>query len=168
MHTKVVHRTARLLSDRFSLTALRFNFRGVGASEGVHDHGRGEVEDVVAAARFVRERQPVGPFVLSGFSFGSVAALRASSRVAADLLLLIGLPVDRPDLGDLPVLERGPAPVVWIQGERDEYADVDRARALAQSRGVELVVVPGADHFFTGRLDAYEEAAAKAVAEALG
>ena len=78
MHTKVVHRTAKLLSDRFHLATLRFNFRGVGASEGIYDDGRGETDDLVAAVRFVREKQPSGPLVLAGFSFGS--ALRGAGR----------------------------------------------------------------------------------------
>src|SRR5262245_40813400 len=95
MHTKVVHRAAKLLSDRFGLAALRFNFRGVGASEGTHDDGRGEVDDVLAAVRWARERTPQGPLVTGGFSFGSVAALRAASRMPPDVLLLVGLPVDR-------------------------------------------------------------------------
>jgi uncharacterized protein len=93
MQTKVVHRAARLLADRFSLATLRFNFRGVGTSEGTHDHGRGEVEDLVAAVRFARDAYPEGPLVVAGFSFGSTCALEASHVVRPDLLWLIGLPL---------------------------------------------------------------------------
>src|SRR5512143_1533490 len=81
MHTKVVHRAARLLADRFHLAAFRFNFRGVGASAGVYDDGRGETDDLVAAVRFARERYPDGPLVLAGFSFGSLCAARAAVAV---------------------------------------------------------------------------------------
>ena len=84
----------RLLSERFSLAALRFNFRGVGASAGAYDGGAGETEDLVAAAAWLRARQPDGPFVLSGFSFGSLCALRPPAP-APRVLLLIGVPIDR-------------------------------------------------------------------------
>jgi uncharacterized protein len=155
MHTKVVQRTARVLSDRFGLAALRFNFRGVGASEGLHDGGRGEVEDLVAAARFVRTEIPAGPFVLSGFSFGSICALRAAPLVRPELLVLIGLPLDRfdPQLADL----GSGVPVVWMQGERDEFGGADRARPIAERLGWTLHVIEGADHFFSGKLNSFEE-----------
>ncbi len=132
MHTKVVHRTARFLSDRFSLAALRFNFRGVGTSEGAYDGGRGETDDLVAAGNWVRRRRPLGPYVLAGFSFGSLCALHASPRLEPDVLLLIGLPVDRWD-GAAPASHAWP--VVWIQGERDEFSPpgkVARDRAGAR------------------------------------
>ena len=165
MHTKVVHRLSRLLADRFSLATLRFNFRGVGASEGEHDQGRGEVDDLVAAIRCVRDRYPEGPLVVGGFSFGSVCALEASRVLRPDLLVLVGLPLVRWD-------RRGGGagtffPVVWLQGEDDEFGDGEMARATAERFGWPLTVIPGADHFFTGRLDPFEEAAEVAIREAL-
>jgi alpha/beta superfamily hydrolase len=161
MHTKVVHRTARLLSNRFSLAALRFNFRGVGASAGEYDGGAGETEDLVAAAAWLRARQPDGPFVLSGFSFGSLCALRAAERLVPDVLLLIGLPIDSDEsTGDVAPLTR----VVWIQGGDDEFSSVTRARDMAAARGWTFIVVPGADHFFSGLLDEFERAAGDALA----
>ena len=166
MHTKVVHRAAKLLSERFSLAALRFNFRGVGASEGTHDEGRGEVGDVLAAAEFVRGQVSEGPFVLGGFSFGSVAALHALGRLPAPpaALLLIGLPLVRfrPE-----VFPETPCPVAWLQGENDEFSEPAGARALAVSRGWDLRVIPQADHFFAGRLDAFEAEAGDALARIL-
>lgn len=164
MHTKVVHRTARFLSDRFGLAALRFNFRGVGTSAGRHDAGRGEVEDLKAAARFVRERYPEGPLLLAGFSFGSICALRASSDLAPDSLLLIGLPLDR--WNDEMRGEYAGAPV-WIQGEIDTFGPAPKAREFAARLGWRVSIVPGADHFFTGRLDEFEELAAERLAERL-
>ena len=164
MHTKVVHRAARLLSDRFSLAALRFNFRGVGASHGVHDEGRGEVDDVVAAARWLRGEVPQGPFVLSGFSFGSLAALEAAPLLRPDALLLIGLPLRRWSAPEAPPV---PGRVVWLMGAEDEFADAGSARMLASRWGWDLHVIPGADHFFAGRLDAFEAAAGDALARAL-
>ena len=155
MHTKVVHRTARVLSDRFGLAALRFNFRGVGASQGQHDGGRGEVEDLLAAARFVRSEFPTGPFVLSGFSFGSICALSATPLIRPELLLLIGLPLDRFD-PELAKRAAGVA-VVWMHGERDEFGGAERARPIAERFGWTLQVIEGADHFFAGKLDFFEE-----------
>jgi alpha/beta superfamily hydrolase len=164
MHTKVVHRTAKLLSDRFSLDALRFNFRGVGASAGVYDEGRGETEDLVAAGKWMRRRRPFGAHVLAGFSFGSLCALHASPRLEPDVLFLIGLPVDRWD-GAAPAHVGWP--VIWIQGENDEYSPVEKSRAIAQARGWRFLSVPGADHFFTGQLDAFEAAAGEALVKPL-
>jgi alpha/beta superfamily hydrolase len=165
MHTKVVHRAARLLSDRFSLAALRFNFRGVGVSEGSHDHGNGEVDDLVAAVGFARAAYPDGPLVVAGFSFGSVCALEASHVVRPDLLWLIGLPLLRWDRRGAEA--GGLYPVVWVQGEDDEFGSGDMARATAERFGWPLSVIPGADHFFTGRLDSFEEQSALAIREAL-
>jgi len=164
MHTKVVHRAAKILADRFSLAALRFNFRGVGASQGTYDEGRGEVDDVRAACSWVRERYPEGPFVLGGFSFGSVAALKAAASVSPDLLFLMGIPLDRFDPASVPL----PAglPVVWIQGERDGFGSGERAREAAGKAGFSLATVAEADHFFAGRLDAFEEAATARLSEA--
>ena len=162
MHTKVVYRAARLLSRRFFLEALRFNFRGVGASAGAYDGGVGETEDLVAAAGWLRARRPDGPFVLAGFSFGSLCALRAATRVSPEVLLLIGVPVDRWDAaGDVPPATR----VVWIQGGNDEFSTQERAREIAAARGWTFLAVPGADHFFTGQLDEFESAVGDALAE---
>jgi alpha/beta superfamily hydrolase len=164
MHTKVVQRTAKLLSGRFSLAALRFNFRGVGASAGVYDEGRGETEDLVAAGSWLRARQPGGPLVVAGFSFGSLCALRAAPRLGPDVLLLIGLPVDRWD-GAAPAAPAWRA--VWIQGDEDEFSPPGKSRAIASARGWRFFSVPGADHFFTGKLDEFERTAGDALAHAL-
>jgi uncharacterized protein len=164
MRTKVVYRTARLLSERFSLAALRFNFRGVGASAGEYDGGAGETEDVVAAAAWLRALQPDGPFVLAGFSFGSLRALDAAARLAPQVLLLIGIPlVDGEPRDAVPPR----TPVVWIQGEMDQYSPATRAREIAAARDWTFLVVPGADHFFSGRLSEFESAAGDALAEKL-
>ncbi|MFI5119597.1 MAG: alpha/beta hydrolase [Thermoanaerobaculia bacterium] len=161
MRTKVVHRAARLLSGRFRLAALRFHFRGVGASAGTYDGGAGETEDLVAAARWLRARQPDGPFVLAGFSFGALCALRAAERLGPDVLLLIGLPTDRnePDA----VVPEGTR-VLWIQGEDDGFSSAARARDVAAARGWKFLVVPGGDHFFSGRLDEFERMTGDALA----
>jgi alpha/beta superfamily hydrolase len=164
MRTKVVHRAARLLSNRFGLAVLRFNFRGVGESAGAYSGGAGETEDLVAAARWLRERHPAGPFVLGGFSFGSVCALHAASVLGPDVLFLIGVPTRRHRT--VPAPPAG-ARVFWIQGGLDEYSRPARARAVAEARMWDFVAISGADHLFTGRLDAFEEAAAEGLGRAL-
>ena len=164
MHTKVVHRAAKLLSDRFGLAALRFNFRGVGASDGTYDGGRGETEDLLAAGAWVRRRVPTGPFVVAGFSFGSLRALEAAPRLAPDVLFLIGVPTDGWD-GEGPAAFAGRA--VWIQGANDQFSRPERARAIAATCGWSVLVVPGADHFFTGKLAEFERAAGDALERAL-
>jgi uncharacterized protein len=164
MHTKVVHRAARLLADAFGLASLRFNFRGVGASAGRYGGGPGETEDLAAAAGWIRERQPSRPFVLAGFSFGSICALHAASRLAPDVLFLIGVPIGRfPALPAVPPATR----VFWIQGSEDEYSPESSARSLAAARSWDLAVVPGGDHFFTGQLPAFEAAALHGIARAM-
>src|ERR1700704_4869257 len=98
MHNKVVYQTAKTL-HRFGLPVLRFNFRGVGLSDGAYDKGRGEVEDVAAALDFLTGKYPDVPLLLAGFSFGSWVGLRAGcsdSRVME--LIGLGLPVG--DLGN--------------------------------------------------------------------
>jgi alpha/beta superfamily hydrolase len=164
MRTKVVQRAAKLLSDRFGLAALRFNFRGVGSSAGAYSRGAGETEDLVAASRWLRPRHSDGPFVLGGFSFGSVCALHAAPVLLPDLLFLIGLPTRR--YRSLPAAPAG-ARVFWIQGELDEYSRPEKARAVAEARMWDFVEIPGADHLFTGRLDAFEAAAERGLRHAL-
>jgi len=161
MRTKVVHRAARLLSGRFSLAALRFQFRGVGGSAGTYDGGAGETEDVLAAGRWLRAWQPEGPFVLSGFSFGALCALRAAERLAPEVLLLIGVPTDKDEPAGVVPEETH---VAWIQGGDDEFSSAVRAREIAASRGWTFLVIDRADHFFSGRLDEFENAAGDAIA----
>ena len=164
MHTKVVHRTAKFLAERFHLASLRFNFRGVGASEGIYDEGRGETDDLVSAVRFTRERYPAGPLALAGFSFGSLCAARAALVVEPTVLLLIGVPSDRWAEEEAKALEGHN--VVWVQGAADQFGPGQVALETAARHGFRAAVVPGADHFFTGRLDAFEKTAVSLLVEA--
>lgn len=157
MHFKVVFRAAKALQQH-GVAALRFNFRGVGRSEGTHDEGRGEQDDVGAALAEMRRRFPALPLVLGGFSFGAWMALRVGcAERGVRALFALGLPVM---MTDLSFLEACRPPRLFVQGERDEFGGGDRMRELV-ARLPEpgtLVIVPGADHFFGGHLDEVQEA----------
>jgi alpha/beta superfamily hydrolase len=164
MHFKVVFRAARALQHN-GVAALRFNFRGVGRSEGAHDSGRGEQDDVRAALGELERRYPALPLVLGGFSFGSVMALQvgvADPRVRA--LFAMGFPLVR--VGDPSFLDGCRKPRLFVQGERDAFGDAAQLRALVERlpEPRTLEVVPGADHFFTGSLDRLQEIVARWIA----
>jgi alpha/beta superfamily hydrolase len=155
MHNKVAFQVARTL-HRLGLPVLRFNFRGAGMSEGKHDHGRGEAEDVRAALDFLATEFPERPLVLAGFSVGAWVGLRVGcgdGRVAE--LVGLGLPVGDADFS---YLRECPKPKLLIQGERDQFGPRRKLEALvaeliAINPGqTKLVVVPAADHFFAGKL----------------
>lgn len=152
MHFKPVFRAAKALQAA-GLAALRFNFRGVGRSAGVHDHGAGELEDARAALDELERRFAGVPLVLGGFSFGSWVALRLAAlepRVAA--VVALGYPLRG---GDPAPLGAASQPRLFVQGERDAFGSGDELRShLAHLPPPwDLAVVEGADHYFTGRLD---------------
>lgn len=159
MHTKAVYRAAQALVDA-GLVALRFNFRGVGTSTGSHDEGYGEREDVRAAIDWLEARWPQLPLFVGGFSFGSAVGMSWGAedpRVVA--LLGIGLPIDQ-DGYDYSFLEDAGKPVLVVHGEDDEFGSGERVAGLLAPLGahITLVRVPGADHYFTDRLDELREA----------
>lgn len=165
MHFKVVFRAARAL-QRHGVAALRFNFRGVGRSEGAHDHGRGEQDDARAALDEAERRHPGLPLVLGGFSFGSSMALRvAASDPRVRAVFALGFPVDMMAEG-VDFVSGVRVPRLFVQGALDEFGDGDSIRRLAESLppSCEVRVIDGADHFFHGHLDALQEAVASWVA----
>lgn len=155
MHNKVVFRVARSL-HHLGLPVLRFNFRGTARSEGTHDKGVGEQDDVRAALAFLAQEFPAAPVVLAGFSFGASVGLRvgcAEPRVAA--LIGLGLPVNDVDLSDLAAPGACLKPRLFLQGSQDQFGGKDRVAALVESMAgpKELVFIEGVDHFFAGKLD---------------
>jgi uncharacterized protein len=160
MHFKVVFRAAKALQQN-GVAVLRFNFRGVGHSEGAHDHGRGEQDDVRAALDEVRRRLPGLPLVLGGFSFGASMALQVGcAEPAVRALFALGLPLMT--MSDRAFLESCRMPRLFVQGERDQFGSGEAMRDLV-ARLPEprtLVVVPGADHFFGGHLEELQAAVA--------
>jgi uncharacterized protein len=152
MHNKVVYQAAKALHLR-GVPVLRFNFRGAGLSEGVHDAGKGEREDVRAALDYVAEQYPNSDLLLAGFSFGSWVGLRvgcADTRVTD--LIGLGVPANRSDLGYLVECAK---PKLFVQGGNDEFGSRENIEALFATlpEPKQLVFVEGADHFFTGQLD---------------
>jgi uncharacterized protein len=158
MHFKVVFRAAKALQAH-GLAVLRFNFRGVGRSEGVHDHGLGEQDDVRAALGEMERRFPGLPMVLGGFSFGSSMALRVGAtdpRVRA--VFALGFPLDRVEGQSVPMDCRKPR--LFVQGAEDQFGSGERllelVARLPEPRSA--VVISNSDHFFTGQLDKVQEA----------
>ena len=154
MHTKAVYRGAEALSD-VGFVALRFNFRGVGASTGSYDGGIGEENDVLDALNWLQAEYPGLPLIVGGFSFGSLVGMRvgaADSRVLG--LFGMGLPInlERYDYSFLSGMEK---PVLVVQGERDEFGTGEEAAELITGLGehIRLVRIPDSDHYFTGCWD---------------
>ena len=153
MHFKVIFRAAKALQAR-GVASLRFNFRGVGRSEGSHDNGVGEQTDARAALTEMARRFPGLPLVLGGFSFGAAMAARVADhdpRVKA--VLILGFPITR--LDSTASLALVGQPRLFVQGSDDEFGPGPAIRKLVESlpEPKKLVVVEGADHFFTGRLE---------------
>jgi alpha/beta superfamily hydrolase len=150
MQNKVVHTLARACQDQ-GVTSVRFNFRGVGSSEGKHDDGVGESEDAAAVADFAMRRTGASQFWSLGFSFGGFIAYRLASMREAGALVTVAPPVQRFDFTRLPVPR---CPWFVAQGDADELVDHGRVLAWTQSLdpAPEVRILPGAEHFFHGRL----------------
>ncbi len=164
MHNKVVFRAARTLA-RHGYGVLRFNFRGVGLSQGRFDSGRGETGDFRAALDEA-ERRGGNPLVAGGFSFGSAAALRAipgDPRVAA----FIGVGVALASEAGAAALPRPRVPALFVSGSNDSICPPQMLAAWAQDSG-RVVEIPGADHFLEGKLDLLESAIASFLEDLAG
>jgi alpha/beta superfamily hydrolase len=158
MHNKVVYQTAKTI-HRFGLPVVRFNFRGVGLSEGTHDKGIGEEADVLAVLDFLAGEYPGVPLLLAGFSFGSWVGLCAGCgdpRVTE--LLGLGLPVGDLDSRSFSYLEHCDKPKLLVSGEFDKFGPPNKLRAMVEQfplhvqENTKVAIVAGGDHFFTGHL----------------
>lgn len=156
MHNKVVFQAARTL-HQLGLPVLRFNFRGAGLSEGTHDKGRGEQDDVRAALDYLSAEFPARPIVLAGFSFGAWVGLRVGCEDArvSDVIGL-GLPVNDSVFAYLGTCVK---PLLFVQAELDQFGDPARLVALVEEMPeviraqTTITIIPAVDHFFTGKLD---------------
>jgi uncharacterized protein len=153
---KVAHTLARTFRD-LGYTAIRPNFRGVGKSSGVHDHGIAETEDLLAVISWAQSRWGVLPLALGGFSFGAFVQTRVAKRLAEGVtpvsrMVLVGTAAGQVTGARSYVTEPVPADTLVIHGEQDETVALANVLDWARSQDLPVVVVPGADHFFHGKL----------------
>ncbi|MCU0756790.1 MAG: alpha/beta hydrolase [Xanthomonadales bacterium] len=161
MQNKVVTMLDRSLHE-LGLVTWRFNFRGVGASAGEHDHGIGEQQDLAAVVEQATQHHPGLPLWLAGFSFGAWVSGRQAARLGAAKLISVAPPVGKWDYSEV----APPCPWTVIQGDADEVIDAthvfdwfERTQPQAQ-----LIRFDGAGHFFHGRMTELRERLQQAVA----
>ncbi len=155
LHNKVVFHTMKAINS-FGFPVLRFNFRSAGLSQGEHDHGQGEADDVRAALDWLDKEFRL-PMIFAGFSFGAAVGLQAAcpdTRVKA--MIAVGTPVAAIDNRsyDFKFLQSCTKPKLFVSGARDQFgprAELERLATLV-SEPRKLVLIEGADHFFEGRL----------------
>ena len=154
MHNKVVHRIARA-ERRRGAVVLRFNFRGVGRSEGEHADGVGEIEDARAALAWLRHRYPGLPYSLAGFSFGSRVILQLGCELDPLRLVAVGFPVK----SETSYLASCTVPKFFVTSTGDQYAPRDQMESLYATfaEPKQMIWIEAADHFFDGALDRLEE-----------
>jgi len=143
---KVVTTLARTLSG-LGYVAVRPNFRGVGATEGMHDQGVGETDDLIAVANYAMARFATRSLLLAGFSFGSFVQTRVAKRIECERMILVGPAVNRF------AAETVPENTLVIHGELDDVVPLIAVLDWARPQNLPLVVVPGGEHFFHGRLN---------------
>jgi alpha/beta superfamily hydrolase len=151
LDNKVAQTIARACID-VGWASVRFNFRGVGASEGAWDDGRGEVDDALAVIEDWRRRDEFAgkPLLLGGFSFGGYVAVEAAGRLADDAkprrIVLVGPSVEKQAVRNVP------ADTIVVHGENDELVPLAAAFAWARPQSLPVIVFPGVGHFFHGQI----------------
>jgi uncharacterized protein len=162
LENKVAQTLARAYNDAGCI-AWRMNFRGVGESEGEHDAGKGETDDMCLLAELITQHYPGLPLYLGGFSFGAYVQARAAQRLLTQgrliprRLMLVGTAVARFDVPTVP------ADTLLIHGECDDVIPLAGLLDWARPQDLPVLVVPGADHFFHRRLAIIRDAVASAV-----
>ncbi len=152
LHNKVVFQTAKTLHSR-GYPVLRFNFRGAGQSAGTHDKGRGEADDVRIAIDYLAQEFPATAIIVAGFSFGAWVGLKVGCQDArVQEVIGLGIPVNDSDLNYLKACTK---PKLIIQGAKDQFGAKARVESLFDEmpNPKQLMFIPEADHFFTGKLD---------------
>jgi alpha/beta superfamily hydrolase len=141
LDNKVVQTLARALVE-LGYQSWRPNFRGVGLTEGVHDEGRGELEDLRAVVEHLQPRK----LVLAGFSFGAALQAQLSKKMEVERLVLVGVAVTGLDVPEVP------RDSLVIHGEKDDTVPLAAVLDWARPQELPLIIVPGADHFFHRKL----------------
>jgi alpha/beta superfamily hydrolase len=145
LENKVVHTLAKAFFE-LGYIVLRPNFRGAGKSQGSYDKGKGETQDMLAVAEYAKGQFGDLPLVLAGFSFGAFVQSRAVKQLPAEKLVLVAPAVERFDVGGVP------ANTLVIHGDQDDVVPLAAVLAWAQPQELRVIVLPGAGHFFHGRL----------------
>ena len=169
MHNKVVYNAMKALAS-FGFPTLRFNFRGTGRSEGKHNEGKGEVEDVRAALEFLHNEFHL-PIIFAGFSFGAATGMRAAcpdEHVVA--IISLGTPV----VADgrtyaYKFLASCAKPKLFVSGSQDQYSPARELQEVVNhaAEPKKLVLIEGAEHFFMGKLELMQSAIQEWVREAV-
>lgn len=156
MTNKVVHILAKSFIE-LGVVTVRFNFRGVGKSEGEFDHGLGEAEDLKQVVASLKEWKPDSPIWLAGFSFGAYVVTRAQSFIKPEKLLLVAPPVSMYEFDELPEIT---VPWMVIQGGLDEVIDAEVVKKWVslQTHQPILIWMEEASHFFHGKLNDVKDA----------
>lgn len=154
MTNKVVHILAKTFSALNAIT-VRFNFRGVGKSQGEHDHGIGESEDLQTLVARLKHWRPSSPIWLAGFSFGAYVTAKAQAKMKPERVLLVAPPVSMYDFEKLDEIK---APWIVVQGEEDEVIDAAAVKSWFASHSnsdnaAQLLWMSDAGHFFHGKLN---------------
>jgi alpha/beta superfamily hydrolase len=166
LDNKVVHTVARAF-EHLGAPAIRFNFRGVAASAGSYDEGRGESEDTLAIIEFGRQRWPGAPLWLAGFSFGGAVAVQIAAAAKAERLVLVAPGITCLERADFDAARAAQPTCPWliVQGDADDVVPAPAVLGWAAARqplpGVPapaVTVLPGAGHFFHGRINELREA----------
>ena len=154
MSNKVVHILAKTFSELNAIT-VRFNFRGVGKSQGEHDHGRGESDDLQTLVAKLKHWRPEAPIWLAGFSFGAYVTVKAQAAIKPERVLLVAPPVSMYDFEELDAID---APLIVLQGAEDEVIDAAVVKSWFAShfnadKSAQLLWMDETGHFFHGKLN---------------
>ncbi len=152
LDNKVVQTLAKTFAE-LGYASVRANFRGVGDSEGVHDRGEGEMDDVLTLVAWARARYGDLPLALAGFSFGAWIQSRVAERLPVERVVLVALPAGFVADGRSYTTGPVPADTIVIHGEQDETVPLANVFDWARPLNIPITVIPGADHFFHRKLN---------------
>jgi alpha/beta superfamily hydrolase len=167
LDNKVAQTLAKSFVELGYLT-IRPNFRGVGESAGQHDEGRGETDDLLTVVDWAKTQYGNLPLILAGFSFGGYVQLRVAQRVTHEKLVLIAPAVGRldPSMGKLEHINEAPSHTLIVHGDEDDVVQLQSVIDWAKPLHLPIVLLPGAGHFFHGRLTQLKQIVQNACAPA--